>query len=76
MADFRIPPSSVPAARTPSAVAPVRPQAAQAAQRAFFQAATGQPAPRAAPAAVSASKTPEAEPQRLPRPGSFVDIKV
>ncbi len=69
----RIPPATpqLPATR------PQPPAEVRAAQRAFFAAALGEAqaapeptkaAPRAAPAA--------AEPERYPRPGSIIDIKV
>ena len=74
MADLRIPPASVPVARTQPLA---RVDATTAAQRAFFQAAlnneTFAPAPK--PATVRAEPA-AASPQRLLRPGSLLDIKV
>ena len=87
MADLRIPPPSTPPAQRPAASA--RTEAVRTAQQAFFQSALGRqpaapqtPEPSPAPAkaqaqlAVRATPTVEDAPQRLLRPGSFVDIKV
>ena len=75
MADLRIPTASVPDARTP---APARVDAATAAQRAFFQAALNNAAapPTRSPPSSAAKPDAEAPVQRLPRPGSLLDIKV
>jgi hypothetical protein len=74
MADMKIPPGA-PAVRT---IQPVRAEAIRAAQRAFFEAATGETSePKARPAAQpTATAADAAEPQRLARPGSRLDIKV
>jgi hypothetical protein len=78
MADIRAP--QWPAVRTPTPAAPKADARAQA-QRAFFQAAlTGktEDAPRA-PAAKAPDlrvQMPAEEPQKILRPGSFVDIRV
>jgi hypothetical protein len=53
----------------------VRPQAARAAQQAFFQAAAGRE-PAYHKAAAPTAQPTDAAPQRPMRPGSFVDIKV
>ncbi|HTK36825.1 MAG TPA: hypothetical protein VL358_16260 [Caulobacteraceae bacterium] len=74
MADLRIPSAAPPAALRPQA--PARVDAAKAAQRAFFQAALGDQTPAGKPAAPPATRTEDASPQRLPRPGSLIDIKV
>jgi hypothetical protein len=75
MADLRIPSAAVPAVARPQPAARV--DAATAAQRAFFQAALGAaPAAPASPAPAAAKADPAAAPQRLPRPGSLLDIKV
>ena len=77
------PPPADPAARTPAA----RPSAAaRAAQRAFFQQAVGDASPvRTAPAMDVRARAPAAQvlrpvpaekPDRILRPGSFVDVKV
>jgi hypothetical protein len=77
MADIRAP--QWPAVRTPTTPAP-KADARADAQRAFFQAAMagGEPvAPRAAPKAVDLKiQLPDAQPEKILRPGSFVDIRV
>lgn len=86
MADLRNPLGSppLPAARP---VAPARSEAVRAAQRAFFEAALGQPStPAAAPSVTAAPAAPpprtamrvdpQSPPERILRPGSLVDIKV
>jgi hypothetical protein len=83
MADLRIPGSTPPVPRGPTA--PVRTDTARAAQRAFFQAALGQSqaTPQASPAgpkppvaAAPAVQQTAPDPQRPLRPGSLLDIKV
>jgi len=90
MADLRVPSTIPPAGAAP--VGRARVDAAREAQRAFFRAALdqqpaaaqAQPQPRAAasqPVAQAAppqATAPQApgQPQRLLRPGSFLDIKV
>ena len=95
MADVRIPPQTAIAAQLGRTQPLARPEAAKAeairaAQRAFFEAAMGQPqaaAPtttvsRTAAPAPAISRTPTtaqttaAEPNRFARPGSLLDIKV
>ena len=71
MADMKIPPS-LPAVRPLPAA---RAEAIKAAQRAFFQAATGSAAPPEPTARTSAPNAPS-EPQRYARPGSLLDVKV
>jgi len=67
------------------ALSPGRTDARLTAQKAFFQAARAGQAPAAASAAPTASATPakavtpttaDAPPDRLPRPGSIIDIRV
>lgn len=73
-----LPPSVPPAGREAARAAPVAPATpVRAAQKAFFQAATA-PETRAQPQAEAPSPR-RVEPRpvdRLPRPGSLVDIKV
>lgn len=96
MADVRIPPQTALAAQLGRVQSPARPDAAKAeaikaAQRAFFEAAMGQPQAAAAPTPASktaapaqaagrvvptASQVGAAEPNRFARPGSLLDIKV
>jgi hypothetical protein len=74
MADLRIPSASIPSVQRPQALARV--DATTAAQRAFFRAALGDQTPARAAAPVAAVPASDAAPQRLPRPGSLLDIKV
>ena len=73
MADLRIPSAALPAVVRPQPAARV--DAASAAQRAFFQTALNGAVAEQAPAARPAAKA-DATPDRLPRPGSLLDIKV
>jgi hypothetical protein len=82
MADMKVPPGGQTPALRP--IAPARPDAVRAAQRAFFDAAlTNTPAPAQARAAqapatrgTQAAETVQDLSPRYPRPGSRLDIKV
>jgi hypothetical protein len=73
VADMKIPPGA-PAVRP---LQPARAEAIRNAQRAFFDVATA-PAQESRPRATQPTATAAnaAEPQRLARPGSRIDIKV
>jgi hypothetical protein len=76
MADLRIPPQSLPVVPRTS-TAPARVDAARAAQQAFFRTALeAQSSAPAPPRPVAPEAEPAAPAQRLPRPGSLLDIKV